>query len=39
MATLLPLVEASEVETIDLLTVAFRSVIVALSISFVEPGS
>ena len=38
MATLLPLVDASEVETIVLLTVASRSATEALSISFVEPG-
>ena len=38
MATLLPLVDASEVETIVLLTVASLRATEALSISFVEPG-
>lgn len=34
----MPVVELSEVETIDLLTVALRSVIVALSVSRPAPG-
>ena len=38
MARLVPVVEASDVETIVLLTVALRSVTVELSISVEEPG-
>ena len=38
MATLLPAVTSSEVETIVLLTVASRSTTEALSISLVEPA-